>query len=667
MQLAWALRPDPPNCTTDLVKLVLLEYVSESTSQAMLTASSDHANDAGSYHACMNVEPAGAAEYCLVQARAGWTVLETQAACLPASCPVGSVLAAMNLTYLVDEPYLSVTCGDNRAGAFSAGAWCTLIAIMLLLLLVVAGSLLRLAEQRREAAALANPLRESLNVRTSGSQQGGSARASRSGSVRASRSTVPPPVPEALAAPPPPPRRGPLAEVVVSFAVQPNLDFLFLPSASRKFTALEGMRTLSMLWIILGHTIDFQTYVGFDQTFSKVEKATLGQASFLAVLSASYAVDCFFLLSGFLGGYVLLGRPQHIGLKAFLLRYLRLTPTLAVALAFYAALSMHTGSGPYWYKMAEEAAGCSKWWWSNLLYVNNFAPANFDESCMSWTWYLACDTQMFLVGLPVLALRASKREPLRLAATALCVALVLAAVVATWILLPVEGVTGTTIATASKGPSLQNVYYDKPYCRMAPYFLGTLLAFNLRQRAAVGAATLDRCTSTALLVGAVAAISGVVWFQDNEEHWWTKQGHYAYVALSRPIFGAAVGVILWLCVTDHAPWTNWLLSLPIFDVPAKLTYSAYLVHPIIIRTYWFKAVALTTYSPLDHMTIFFAMACYAYICAVCLALLVELPSANLIKLLMPKKKPAPPVVEPVPEDSEEMPPGTSTRSRAAHP
>ena len=47
---------------------------------------------------------------------------------------------------------------------------------------------------------------------------------------------------------------------------------------------------------------------------------------------------------------------------------------------------------------------------------------------MGWTWYLACDTQMFLVSLPLLAMRASKRRALRAAAAALCVLGVVACV-----------------------------------------------------------------------------------------------------------------------------------------------------------------------------------------------------------------------------------------------
>ena len=142
-------------------------------------------------------------------------------------------------------------------------------------------------------------------------------------------------------------------------------------------------------------------------------------------------------------------------------------------------------------------------------------------------------------------------------------------------------------------------------------------------------------------------ITALVWGQFKSDTWWSKQGGYAYTALSRPVFALAVSVILWLCVTGRAPRINRLLSLRVFDLPAKLTYSAYLVHPIIIRMYYFQGIGLTHYSPLNHVTTFIAMATYAYLCAALVALLVELPSANLMKMLVPrqpKQKPIEPEV-----------------------
>ena len=39
---------------------------------------------------------------------------------------------------------------------------------------------------------------------------------------------------------------------------------------------------------------------------------------------------------------------------------------------------------------------CRKFWWRNLLFIQNFY--SFDEMCMSWTWYLAVNFQLSVMG-----------------------------------------------------------------------------------------------------------------------------------------------------------------------------------------------------------------------------------------------------------------------------
>ena len=29
---------------------------------------------------------------------------------------------------------------------------------------------------------------------------------------------------------------------------------------------------------------------------------------------------------------------------------------------------------------------CRQYWWTNLLFINNFHPTAFHDTCMSWTW-----------------------------------------------------------------------------------------------------------------------------------------------------------------------------------------------------------------------------------------------------------------------------------------
>jgi hypothetical protein len=52
--------------------------------------------------------------------------------------------------------------------------------------------------------------------------------------------------------------------------------------------------------------------------------------------------------------------------------------------------------------MVHETNHCREYWWTNLLNVNNFYPADFHATCMSWTWYLANDMQFYVVALIIM-------------------------------------------------------------------------------------------------------------------------------------------------------------------------------------------------------------------------------------------------------------------------
>ena len=343
------------------------------------------------------------------------------------------------------------------------------------------------------------------------------------------------------------------------------------------------------------------------------------------VYAANFAVDTFFVLSGFLGAHVLLRRPQMIGWRAFVFRYLRLTPTLAFVLAAYATIAPHLGSGPFWYKMGQAAEGCGAWWWTTLLYANNVVPAHFPQQCMPWTWYLACDTQMFALMLPLLWVRTRPHRLARRAATALCCLAILGTVACTLLL---------EAATPGASAKLQDLIYDKAYTRMAPYFVGVLLCFVNDDRASRLPVRMHRWLAWTLVLLAATLTGAAIWPTYERAHWWSRAGAVAYSDLSRLGFSVGVALVIWLCISGACPALNGVLSMRVFDAPAKLTYSAYLVHPIIIRAYYFQRTALLHYSPVEHLTIFTAMAVYSYAAAVLLNLLVELPTANLVKLLL---------------------------------
>lgn len=47
---------------------------------------------------------------------------------------------------------------------------------------------------------------------------------------------------------------------------------------------------------------------------------------------------------------------------------------------------------------------CKNYWWRNLLFIQNLYPLS--EMCMSWSWYVATDFQLFILSSILLAFSA---------------------------------------------------------------------------------------------------------------------------------------------------------------------------------------------------------------------------------------------------------------------
>ncbi len=51
---------------------------------------------------------------------------------------------------------------------------------------------------------------------------------------------------------------------------------------------------------------------------------------------------------------------------------LRLLPLLTAVILVVIVVNVHVASGPFWHYKVEQAERCKKYWWTNLLFINNF-------------------------------------------------------------------------------------------------------------------------------------------------------------------------------------------------------------------------------------------------------------------------------------------------------
>ena len=405
---------------------------------------------------------------------------------------------------------------------------------------------------------------------------------------------------------------------------------------ARSISSLDALRTISMFYIILGHTANFtlEGYVANELTVL----ADAGKASWDMAGGAQFCVDTFFFISGMLTVYSLLRRAAKVGnhipvLKFTLLRFLRLLPLVAVIVGFYANLTKYTTAGILWYRVAQLTDLCKTAWWSNLLFINNFYPTDYMHQCVPWAWFLAVDMQLFVVTLVILVLYLRWRK----VGVAVTLSLIVFSVGLTWGLDVHYGLT-----MSGGGEKTQNVIYDKPYTRMATYMVGALVGFLLT------AVKADRLrvhwlAAYGLLLTAATIICVICFslYWNQQPPGFNVQESAMYFSVARVAWALCIAVIAVLCSTGQGGFFADFLTLQIWEPLGKLTFGAYLSHPIIIRTVYYGTDTFMEYTTPNFIFHYLSFLFSAYVVATILYVTVEAPAAHLLEALVKKSAAAP--------------------------
>mmetsp|Transcript_7916 Transcript_7916/g.33321 ORF Transcript_7916/g.33321 Transcript_7916/m.33321 type:complete len:688 (-) Transcript_7916:36-2099(-) len=397
------------------------------------------------------------------------------------------------------------------------------------------------------------------------------------------------------------------------------------------FGALNGLRFFSMLWVIWGHTLFFWAFVGttnMEYAYNHAMQAYWVQIIFSAV----FGVDSFFFLSGFLVTYFVYETLQEGKKIQWFLYYFhrvwRILPLYSFLMFVYATISPVLGSGPAWFAYKEEVARTLPYFWSNLLFINNFYPEP-QLQFMGWSWFLAVDLQFYVVSPFVILLH--HRSP-RLGWLLWAVLLVADLTTAT----TMSTVYGLSPDLMKPQPDFFNVFYQKPYCRASPYLVGMAAAYAYsyisRKRPNL------QLPWWLLTLGyglALSAMYAIIWGTYGDDDWAQWQ-NTLYLGFSRFGWGLAVGYIMLMSFLGYGGLIRTLLCWRYWEPFAKLTYGAYLCHPIVVQLFYYSQWQYLAYQNWNMMYYFIAHAFCAYSFAAVAYLLVEKPCMNLEPLVIKK-------------------------------
>ena len=418
------------------------------------------------------------------------------------------------------------------------------------------------------------------------------------------------------------------------FSLVKNYDQWLARREENPLSCLDGVRVVSMLMVIHGHTLFLGIYGMYTNVFSAIYPPD-GLASTAwgqSLLSDEFAVDSFFWLSGLLATRALVKYAQGRGWKwipqAYLFRYLRLTPLYFFVLLFWWKALRVVGLGPLWLNQRGGYRRCKRYWWTNMLYVNNLVPFKntFNEQCFGQAWYLGNDMQFFII-LPLFIVAYTFNR--RAGYASLFVGFWASIIYSLW----AAGHFGFSAGVGAP-PDQQTYYYVRPWTRIPPYLVGSATALLLNDVSSKPSRIIcEAMRLVALLILGLCYFGAYPFWQSPMKHGLKRLNH-SYVALTKPAWAVALSLLCWPSFRGHRGMIGRLLELPLWEPLAKLTYAMYLVHPSVLSVmFQARRGGRIYFSEPWWGFAFLGAASATGLVAVVLYLFVELPFHNLVMLL----------------------------------
>ena len=397
-------------------------------------------------------------------------------------------------------------------------------------------------------------------------------------------------------------------------------------------TSINGIRVISMFWVILGHTYIWQLHFMVVANGSEFAEKIPSHFLFQPVVSFAFSVDSFFVLSGLLLSYLTMKEMErHQGKFTFtsfyLHRLLRLSPAYYLVIVLYFKLLPHIGSGPFWL-FKDDVNNCEKHWWANILYINNFYPVSFISFCYVVSWYMAVVMQFFIIS-PIFLLLLYHFWKIGFAIIA---ATMLTSIAIIGTLAGIKDYNANY--NQATGYSNYSNIYEKPYCRINAYLIGMVLGFVLYKQWRVKCKLwINVCFYCVTWIIAIGFCLIVVFGQYKtwNGHPFTNAENIMYYMFSRTAFSTGIALMIYACHNGFGGIIDKFLSWSFWVPLSRLTFMTYLFHPIVIilmyRTLRFRFI----YTDWLLIVMFAAAIMLSYSLSLLIAVTVEYPVANLEK------------------------------------
>ncbi|CAG9765410.1 unnamed protein product [Ceutorhynchus assimilis] len=424
-------------------------------------------------------------------------------------------------------------------------------------------------------------------------------------------------------------------EMLLSFSIRANLKTICDQSVgSDTIPVLHGLKAISMAWVILGHTCIVAFKYSDNMEFRKVVQKEFW---FQTISNGAFSVDTFFFVSGLLVSFLyfrtnakgkldplskgknsfVAGLLHFLGLIAY--RFARLTAPYVFSMGVTEVTMKWFYYNSVFEPPTNDHINCPNYWWRNVLYINTLFPVS--EMCMLWSWYLSDDTQFFVIGAILLIIATSHFK------SAAAVLVIFSA--SSWMTTGYIAYSNNHMPGSDDPLALFDKIYDKPYTRLGPYLIGMCagwLLFKKDCRIPMSKITLAIGWSSSLAL-LLALVYGL--YEANL----SPAVGAAYSSLSHTAWALCLAWIVVACVTGYGGFINKILSFPFLYPFSRVTYCAYLVHPLLIR-----GMVMSMDSPLHlgrvpTIIIFMGQATASYILSFVLSVTFEAPLVSMLRII----------------------------------
>ncbi|KAM7304861.1 nose resistant to fluoxetine protein 6 [Ixodes scapularis] len=204
-----------------------------------------------------------------------------------------------------------------------------------------------------------------------------------------------------------------LMKCLTSFSIIKNTKLILAVNKNKssetyQYRFIHGLKFLSMVWIVLGHSYGIVT----DNMSRMVNALHYFEHWYTLIVTAGYlGVDIFFFFSGFLLYYTLNKQTRNrmfVAIVAVFSRFLRTTvPMFFVIMCMYLLPLIASGpdSNEFYTKFYREI---KRHWWDLLLQLRNWRQ-DIAFSTLQHVWYISADFQLFLLSVVIIQVFKNKK------------------------------------------------------------------------------------------------------------------------------------------------------------------------------------------------------------------------------------------------------------------